>query len=112
MIAEGTNEVLQHGETIDRFLGRLHQGGIPVHERAAEILSPDGLESTALHQHLLQLCPDTGPVLVVTTNFDLLFEQKAVDLFDSLPEVFRAPALPLGSQFNGIVHLHGTVEYS
>ena len=110
MIAEGTGEALQDGETIDRFLGRLQHGHVRVHERAAEILSPDGLAPTELHRNLLRLYPDAGPVYVVTTNFDSLFEQAAEDLFGSVPEVFRAPALPLGRQFNGIVHLHGAVS--
>ena len=30
-------------------------------------------------------------------------------LFGSSPEVFRAPALPLGNEFRGIVHVHGSV---
>lgn len=110
MIAEGTGAALQDGETIDRFLGRLQHGGVRVHGRAAEILSPDGLEPTELHRNLLRLYPDAGPVHVVTTNFDLLFEQAAENLFGNVPEVFRAPALPLGRQFNGIVHLHGAVS--
>lgn len=110
MIAAGTGEALQDGETIDRFLGRLQHGHVRVHERAAEILSPDGLEPTELHRNLLRLYPDAGPVYVVTTNFDSLFEQAMEDAFGSRPEVFRAPALPLGRQFNGIVHLHGAVS--
>ena len=110
MIAEGTGEALQDGETIDRFLGRLQHGHVRVHERAAEILSPEGLEPTELHRNLLRLYPDVGPVYVVTTNFDSLFEQAMEDAFGSMPEVFRAPALPLGRQFNGIVHLHGAVS--
>ena len=110
MIAEGTGEALQDGETIDRFLGRLQHRHVRVHERAAEILAPDGLEPTELHRNLLRLYPAAGPVYVVTTNFDRLFEQAMEDAFGSMPEVFRAPALPLGRQFNGIVHLHGTVN--
>ena len=47
---------------------------------------------------------------VVTTNFDLLFEKAAGDEFTRRPEVFRAPALPLGTEFDGIVHLHGSVK--
>ena len=97
MIAEGTGEALQDGETIDRFLGRLQHGGVRVHERAAEILSPDGLEPTELHQHLLRLYPDAGPVYVVTTNFDLLFEQAAENLFGNVPEVFRATGVTFGT---------------
>ena len=101
---------LEDGEEIDRFLGRLQYGSVKVHERAAKALFRDGLEPTELHRNLLQLYPDAGPVRVVTTNFDLLFEQAAEDIFGSAPDVFRAPALPLGRQFNGIVHLHGAVS--
>ena len=110
MIAEGTGKTLQHGEDIDHFLGRLQHEGVKVHERAAEVLFREGLEATEQHRNLLRLYPDGGPVRVVTTNFDLLFEQAAEDLFGSVPEVFRAPALPLGRQFNGVLHLHGAVS--
>ena len=109
-IARGGVQELQDGEEIDRFLGRLQHEGVKVHERAAEMLSRDALEPTELHRNLLRLYPDSGPVHIVTTNFDLLFEQAAEDVFGSVPEVFRAPALPLGRQFNGIVHLHGAVS--
>ena len=110
IIAQGGVQELQDREEIDRFLGRLQHEDVKVHERAAEVLSRDGLETTELHRNLLRLYSDAGPVYVVTTNFDLLFEQAAAELFGSVPEVFRAPALPLGHQFNGIVHLHGTVS--
>lgn len=110
MIAAGTGQALQSGEEIDRFLGRLQHEEVKVHERAMEVLSRDDLEPTELHRNLLRLYPDAGPVRVVTTNFDLLFEQAAENLSGSAPEVFRAPALPLGHQFNGIVHLHGAVS--
>ncbi len=110
MIAQEGVQELQDGEEIDRFLGRLQHEGVKVHERAAEVLFREGLEATEQHRNLLRLYPDGGPVRVVTTNFDLLFEQAAEDLFGSVPEVFRAPALPLGRQFNGIIHLHGAVS--
>ena len=67
-------------------------------------------QATALHQDLLRLYPKTAPVRLVTTNFDPLFEQEAEAIFDSSPEVFRAPALPLGREFDGIVHVHGSVR--
>ena len=110
MIAQEGVQELQDGEEIDRFLGRLQHGDVKVHERAAEVLSRDGLEPTELHRNLLRLYPDAGPVHVVTTNFDLLFERATEEVFGSVPEGFRAPALPLGRQFNGIVHLHGAVS--
>ena len=99
------------GEEIDHFLGRLQDEGVKVQERAAEVLAQDNLKSTELHRNLLRLYPSVGKVRVVTTNFDLLFEQAAKEIFNDQPEVFRAPALPLGRQFRGIVHVHGTVSH-
>ena len=46
---------------------------------------------------------------IVTTNFDLLFEAAADELGLSLP-THLAPALPLGNDFTGLVHLHGPVN--
>lgn len=110
MIAKGTGKTLHCRDPIDHFLGRLQDEGVKVHKRAAEALVRENLKTTELHRNLLRLYSNTEQVRVVTTNFDFLFEQAAEDLFDSVPEVFRAPALPLGRQFKGIVHVHGTVN--
>ena len=109
-IAKGTGKSQRNGETFEQFLGRLHDQGVKVHVRAKRILSREGLEPTDLHQDLLRLYPKAGPIRLVTTNFDLLFEQAADILFAAPPEVFRAPALPLGNEFEGIVHVHGSVS--
>ena len=113
-IAQGTDKRLQDGETEDRFLGRLHDKGkgVKVHERAVQELSRNNPKPTDLHRDLLRLYQKNGEqIRVVTTNFDLLFEEAARDLFDTVPEVFRAPALPLGRDFNGIVHVHGNLSH-
>ena len=113
-IAQGIGKALQDREpteTIDRFLGRLQHAEVKVHARAREALSRKGLEATELHQNLLRIYSDAAKVRIVTTNFDLLFEKASEAVFDDKPEVFRAPALPLGGQFNGIVHVHGTVSH-
>ncbi len=110
MIAQRTGKNLRKDEKFEEFLGRLHDDEVKVHEIAAGVLSQESLQATKLHKNLLQLYPNIGPVRLVTTNFDLLFEQAAEGMFDSLPEVFRAPALPLGRQFNGIIHVHGSVS--
>ena len=109
-IAQGTGKTLRCEDPIDHFLGRLQHEGVKVHDRAAEVLSRDGLESTELHRNLLRLYSEIEQVRIVTTNFDLLFEQAAEDVFGSVPEVFRAPALPLGHRFKGIVHVHGAIN--
>lgn len=114
-IAYGTGETLGKSQPVDRFLGRLKQKGIPVHALAAEILRVNAFgrvpEPTVLHKDLLRLYEQSLPARLVTTNFDLLFEDAAQDRFTPAPEQFRAPALPLGNDFGGIVHLHGTVEH-
>ena len=68
--------------------------------------------ATGLHFNLLRLFTRDKGVRFVTTNFDELFEQVAdtEHLFDANPEVFHAPALPLGHDFSGIVHVHGAVS--
>ncbi len=99
LIATGTGKALQEGEPEDCFLGKLQHARIDVHKRAARALTRDGLAPTVLHIDLLRLYSDVRRVKIVTTNFDLLFEQAADDVFGSKPEVFRAPALPLGKNF-------------
>ena len=127
MIAQGTGKTLQkkepteetckilkeqEEEPIDHFLGELQRAQVKIHARAARLL-PQDREATELHRNLLRLYSNAEQVRVVTTNFDLLFEQAAKDVFtSSQPDVFRAPALPLGYRFNGIVHVHGAVSHS
>lgn len=114
-IANGTGESLQCGEAVDQFLGKLkRRNNVDVHSIAAAKLRKNCLgkvpEPTRLHRDLLRLFPQSASPLIVTTNFDLLFETATDDLFDAKPEVYRAPALPLGRRFEGIVHLHGTLD--
>ena len=110
VIAQGTGTVPDDHETEDRFLGRLLTKGVEVPERAAQILSAENPQPTELHHDLLRLHSSPRSVRIVTTNFDLLFEQAAGSVFASQPEVFNAPALPLGSEFSGIVHVHGFLD--
>lgn len=106
-IAQGTG--LAPSEPLDRFLGQLHHGKVAVHERAAQLLSPAGSAPNALHYDLLRLFRTADRVRLITTNFDLHFETAAKSLFGAVPDVYRAPALPLGYDFSGIVHVHGAL---
>ena len=113
-IAAGTGAVRHTHDSDDAFLGRLQHQGVEVHEIAAlnlrtnrggEIPAP-----TDLHRDLLRLYLDPAAVRIVTTNFDLLFSDAAQHVFPETPELFKAPALPLGRSFNGIVHVHGCLD--
>ena len=108
-IAKGTGTVRNSNESLDQYLGRLSDHGTEVHERAAQIIQDTNPKPTSIHKHLLQLYGKPQDTRIVTTNFDLLFEDAARDLFSSTPDVFRAPALPLGNDITGIVHLHGSI---
>ncbi len=108
-IAAGTTCVRSEREPIDRFLGQLAHEGVEVHSRAAQRLTPAGSAPTALHTNLLRLFRSVECVRLVTTNFDLHFETAAESLFGKCPDVLRAPALPLGYSFRGIVHVHGAL---
>jgi hypothetical protein len=109
-IAQGTG--LEPTEPLDRFLGHLQHRKVAVHERAAQLLSPTGSAPNTLHQDLLRIFCTAERVRLVTTNFDLHFEMAASTLFGSTPEVYRAPALPRGYDFTGIVHVHGSLPHA
>ncbi len=112
-IAVGTGEVRGEDEPEDRFLGRLQDKGVHVHERAAQVLigneeSPPA--PTELHFDILRLYSRSESLRLVTTNFDQLFEQAASDVFEANPVLYSAPVLPLGGDFEGIVHVHGDIN--
>jgi hypothetical protein len=106
-IAQGTG--LAPAEPLDRFLGQLQHRGVAVHERAAQLLSLPDSTPNILHHDLLRLFRSADRVRLVTTNFDLHFETAAHTLFGAAPDIYRAPALPLGYDFTGIVHVHGAL---
>ena len=114
-IAQGTGKVLREKESErepeDRFLGRLHDKGVKVHERAVRVLSRNNPKPTALHKNLLRLYQKSEKVRVVTTNFDLLFEEAAQDVFGTVPKVSQAPELPQARDFYGIAHIHGDLNH-
>lgn len=106
-IAQGTG--LVPSEPLDRFLGELNHRKVAVHERAANFLSPVGSAPNVLHHDLLRVFQTVDRVRLVTTNFDQHFETAANAIFGASPVVYRAPALPLGYDFSGIVHVHGAL---
>lgn len=115
-IAEGTGEPplsenSQGRPDPDIFLGTLHDKQVEVHKRAAKLLKGDGIQPNELHKNLLRLYVTPKEVRLVTTNYDLLFEKAAQDLFKGNKiESYVVPALPSGQNFRGIVHIHGSVN--
>lgn len=101
----------QEHEPSERFLGRLAHEGKSVHEQVVRILSNPRSSPTPLHENILNLfVGGTSDIRVVTTNFDPHFETLLTTRGDTSLSIYRAPALPLGNDFNGIVYLHGSVK--
>ncbi|SFJ54355.1 protein of unknown function [Paenibacillus sp. UNC496MF] len=91
--------------SIDTFLGKLLNIGVRVHEKAIELLTSPDSKPCTYHKNIINLF-DKDDVKIVTTNFDDHFRSAANSL--EIP-FYSAPALPLGRDFTGIIHLHGNV---
>ena len=66
-------------------------------------------EPNEFHFNILNLFRKKEEIRIVTTNQDEMLE-KAMKTLGIELKVFDAPALPYGNDFNGIVHLHGSVS--
>ena len=108
-IAEGTGKTVAEGESCDNFLGDLKSKGIEVNNDAASIILDVGNEYNKMHEAIIGLFKDSSDIKIVTTNYDKMFE-KVCKAKDISIQVFNAPALPLGDDISGIVHVHGNVE--
>ena len=108
-VAAGTGEKLKKEESCETFLGRLKQKGIDVNQRAADILSEKNLKPNQLHEYVIQLFKYMKELKIVTTNYDNMLEMVLKERDINNVKVYDAPALPLGDDVKGIVHIHGNV---
>lgn len=92
--------------SVDTYLGKLQNKGINVHKKTIEILTNPDSRPCSYHKNLLNLF-SSDQIRIVTTNFDDHF--RSVSNNEDIP-FFSAPAVPLGRDFSGIVHLHGNVK--
>lgn len=109
-IAQDTGRIIKD-EPCEVFLGALKAREINVHSIAASILTRDCLKHNPLHETIVNLFPSSDKVKIVTTNYDQMFEQVVEEMGVNVP-VYNAPALPLGNDINGIIHIHGNVSDS
>ncbi len=96
-------------ERPDVFLGDLADLEIDVHTLVARAINKPDSQPNRLHEAIIDLARAHPNPRVVTTNYDLHLERasrsKGLDF-----DVYRAPALPVGDDFTGIVHLHGALD--
>ena len=92
----------------DQKLGEGFDQGVRIHEQCVRILQQGSPQPTPLHDDILKLFPKTPKV--ITTNFDLLFEQAFQKIQPNEKiDVYKAPVFPLGNNIEGIIYLHGNI---
>lgn len=96
-------------ERPDVFLGDLADLQVEVHTLVATAIDKPGSQPNRLHEAIVDLAQVHPNPRVVTTNYDLHLEQVSRSKGLNL-DVYRAPALPVGDDFTGIVHLHGALD--
>jgi hypothetical protein len=93
---------------IAQFLGRISDS-FDVHKQTHQLIANQVSHPNDLHRVILELASSRGEVRVVTTNFDNHFIDAAQQCSIVLPKIWTAPALPIGSRFAGLVHIHGSI---
>lgn len=110
-IGKDTGKVLEsRAEPNERYWGRLEIAGVKVHELAKRLLDDSKSQPNSVHSSLVRVFAANGSPRIVTTNFDSHFTTEAGRLLPAGVEIHKAPALPVGGRFDGIVYLHGSVD--
>lgn len=90
-----------------KYLGELADRGVKVHELTSDILSKPESTPNPIHYSIINLFKHHD-VKIVTTNFDQHFTTAAQKNCNDATKIYNAPALPVGSNISGIIHLHGS----
>ncbi|PAU68614.1 SIR2-like domain containing protein [Bifidobacterium italicum] len=94
---------------LDGFLGKLPDRK-SAHERTLQMMSATNANCNETHKAIMRVAKAMKTKRIVTTNYDVLLEKAADSLSMDIDRIYRGPALPLGSSFDGIVHLHGDIH--
>lgn len=93
---------------IDFFLGSMPLS-FDTHRHARDIISRSDSAPNTTHAALIRVASSVGQLRMVTTNFDNHLSSAAAAEGIEVSDTWVGPALPLGDDFAGIVHLHGSV---
>lgn len=92
------------------YFERLERQGLEVRNQVVSILGKPDSKPNSLHKAIACLFKDFESIRIVTTNYDQHLTTAIADRFGTTPNVYFAPALPLGRDFSGIVYLHGSLS--
>lgn len=95
---------------LDFFIGQLESlpQGFDAHLQAQRIILNQESRFNPLHRTIIDLAGNAGAFRVVTTNYDNHLTSAAAEMSVRIPDTWYAPALPLGNDFSGLVHIHGS----
>jgi hypothetical protein len=99
----------ENRKDIDTLLGSM-PGNFDAHTHARTLIDRQGSMPNSTHTALVRVAASIGPLRIVTTNFDDHISSAASAAGVDVREKWFGPALPLGDNFVGLVHLHGSVS--
>ncbi|RRD05127.1 hypothetical protein EII34_07210 [Arachnia propionica] len=110
-LAELASHEFSPGGGLDFFIGQLESlpQGFDAHQHTLRLISDPKSRFNPLHSVVVELAGIGGAFRVVTTNYDNHLASAAASGAIAVPDTWYAPALPLGHDFAGLVHLHGSV---
>ncbi|WP_364400454.1 SIR2 family protein [Pseudarthrobacter sp. LMD1-1-1.1] len=79
------------------------------HRHARDLIAREESTPNRTHAALVRVASSVGQFRIVTTNFDNHLLTAAVTEGIEVADTWIGPALPLGDDFTGLVHLHGSV---
>lgn len=106
---EADKPLPRDNEQLDRFIGMLPDN-FNVHKRTKAIMEGDDSHCNSTHEAIARLASSLKTPRVVTTNYDCLLEEAAGKLECDLGRNYCGPAVPIGSDFSGLLHLHGSLD--
>jgi len=97
---------------LDFFIGQLESlpQGFDAHQHAKTLIANPKSSYNSLHSVIVDLANTGNAFRVVTTNYDDHLAGAASAASIAVPDTWYGPALPLGRDFAGLVHLHGSVR--
>ena len=82
-----------------------------VRQEIRKILHPK-VKPAPIHRNLMRLADRGGAVTIITTNFDLLFEDAAKNMKSSV-QTYALGGIPRptrSQEFKGVLHIHGALD--
>ncbi|PJM79904.1 SIR2 family protein [Bifidobacterium scaligerum] len=98
-----------YDEQLDRFVGLLPEN-FNAHSATKRIIEKSDAKYNETHEAIVRLADAIGTPRIVTTNYDLLLESAAKENSINLRREYAGPAVPRGSSFSGLLHIHGSIN--